>query len=50
MRAAKYQAVLAALSRHNGRRMDACRELGITKDTLRRILELGPGEATGQET
>lgn len=43
MRAVKHRAVLAALDRHNGRRMEACRELGITKDTLRRILEQGPG-------
>jgi len=45
MRAAKYRAVMAALARHNGRRMEACRELGITKDTLRHILEQGPGDA-----
>ncbi|MEF3696643.1 sigma-54 interaction domain-containing protein [Desulfolutivibrio sp.] len=43
MRAAKHAAVMAALARHQGRRMAACRELGVTKDTLRRILELGPG-------
>ncbi len=42
MRAAKYAAVAAALTRNGGRRMAACRELGITKDTLRRILEQGP--------
>jgi PAS domain S-box-containing protein len=47
MRAAKHQAVLAALARHDGRRMETCRELGITKDTLRRILEQGPGEPIG---
>ena len=42
MRAAKHAAAMAALTRHQGRRMAACRELGITKDTLRRILEAGP--------
>lgn len=46
MRAVKHRAVLAALDRHEGRRMAACRELGITKDTMRRILELGPGSGT----
>jgi PAS domain S-box-containing protein len=35
-------AVAAALERNNGRRMATCRELGITKDTLRRkIASLG---------
>jgi sigma-54 dependent transcriptional regulator, acetoin dehydrogenase operon transcriptional activator AcoR len=43
MRAIKYQAVQAVLARNGGRRMKACRELGITKDTLRHILALGPG-------
>jgi PAS domain S-box-containing protein len=43
MRAIKFQAVAALLARNGGRRMEACRELGITKDTLRRILEQGPG-------
>lgn len=38
MRAAKKQLALAALHRNNGKRMAACRELGISKDTLRRIL------------
>ncbi|KUG28806.1 formate hydrogenlyase transcriptional activator [hydrocarbon metagenome] len=42
MRAAKHAAAMTALARHQGRRMAACRELGITKDTLRRILEAGP--------
>jgi PAS domain S-box-containing protein len=42
MRAAKYAAAMAALERCQGRRMAACRELGVTKDTLRRILEMGP--------
>jgi sigma-54 dependent transcriptional regulator, acetoin dehydrogenase operon transcriptional activator AcoR len=45
LRAAKYHAAKAALDRHDGRRMEACRELGITKDTLRHILERGPGES-----
>ncbi|MEL7642080.1 MAG: sigma 54-interacting transcriptional regulator [Solidesulfovibrio sp.] len=44
MRAAKYAAAQAALARHGGKTMAACRELGVTKDTLRRIMELGPGE------
>lgn len=39
MRAAKKQVVLAALHRNNGKRMAACRELDISKDTLRRILQ-----------
>jgi transcriptional regulator with PAS, ATPase and Fis domain len=30
--------VLQALARHGGRRMAACRDLDISKDTLRRIL------------
>ncbi len=37
----KRQAILNALQRHGGRKMAACRELGITKDTLRRILNDG---------
>ncbi|KHK03701.1 sigma-54 interaction domain-containing protein [Desulfovibrio sp. TomC] len=44
MRAAKYQAAKAALARHDGKTMAACRELDVTKDTLRRILAIGPGE------
>jgi len=44
MRAAKYRAAKAALDRHDGKTMAACRELGVTKDTLRRILAQGPGE------
>ncbi|WP_428562003.1 MAG: sigma-54 interaction domain-containing protein [Solidesulfovibrio sp. DCME] len=44
MRAAKYAAAKAALARHDGKVMAACRELGVTKDTLRRIVELGPGD------
>ncbi len=34
----RHRAAVAALARNKGRRMAACRELGITKDTLRRIL------------
>ncbi len=37
----KRQAVINALQRHGGRKMAASRELGITKDTLRRILNGG---------
>ncbi len=44
MRAVKYQAAKTALARNDGKTMAACRELGITKDTLRRILAQGPGE------
>ncbi|MFU2208465.1 sigma-54 interaction domain-containing protein [Solidesulfovibrio sp. C21] len=44
MRAIKYQAAKHALARHDDKRMEACRELGITKDTLRRILSQGEGE------
>jgi PAS domain S-box-containing protein len=39
----KYQAVLDALRRHGGKKMAACRELGISKDTLRRIMRSGSG-------
>lgn len=39
MEEAKCEAVRAALARHDGARMAACRELGISKDTLRRIIE-----------
>ncbi|MFP4070833.1 MAG: sigma-54 interaction domain-containing protein [Desulfovibrionales bacterium] len=35
----KCLAVHNALRRNNGKRMDTCRELGISKDTLRRTLE-----------
>lgn len=35
----KCRAALAAVDRHAGKRMAACRELGIAKDTLRRLLE-----------
>ncbi|HDQ39928.1 MAG TPA: PAS domain-containing protein [Desulfonatronum sp.] len=34
----KYQAIQDALLRHDGKKMAACRELNISKDTLRRIL------------
>ncbi|EPR41963.1 putative sigma54 specific transcriptional regulator with PAS/PAC sensor [Desulfovibrio sp. X2] len=37
----KRRAAREAVARHNGRRMAACRELGITKDTLRRLLRGG---------
>ena len=39
MEAIKRAAARAALARHEGKRMAACRELGITKDTLRRLLD-----------
>ncbi|WP_052360263.1 sigma-54 interaction domain-containing protein [Solidesulfovibrio alcoholivorans] len=48
MRAVKYAAAKAALDRHHGKTMAACRELDVTKDTLRRILEKGPGETGGK--
>jgi PAS domain S-box-containing protein len=41
----KRRAAQEALERHGGRRMAACRELGISKDTLRRILSPGGGAA-----
>lgn len=37
----KRQAARQALERHGGRVMAACRELGVSKDTLRRILSKG---------
>jgi transcriptional regulator with PAS, ATPase and Fis domain len=37
----KRRAVEEVLSRHGGRVMAACRELGVSKDTLRRILRKG---------
>jgi PAS domain S-box-containing protein len=40
----RYQAAVRAVNHNNGNRNAACRELGITKDTLRRILRL-----TGEE-
>ena len=40
----KRRAAQEALSRHGGRVMAACRELGVSKDTLRRILRKGAGE------
>lgn len=42
MEQAKCRAVHAALQRNNGKRMAACRELNITKDTLRSILKRCP--------
>lgn len=44
MEQAKYNAALAAVERNGGKRMAACRELGISKDTLRRILSSFKGE------
>ncbi len=41
MAAAKLAAAREALRRHGGRVMAACRELDISKDTLRRILKGG---------
>ncbi|NHZ47418.1 helix-turn-helix domain-containing protein, partial [Nitratidesulfovibrio liaohensis] len=38
---AKLDAAREALRRHGGRVMAACRELDISKDTLRRILKGG---------
>ncbi|MFV0350316.1 MAG: helix-turn-helix domain-containing protein, partial [Halodesulfovibrio sp.] len=38
----KCRAAQTALARHDGRRMAACRELGITKDTLRNLLKRCP--------
>jgi transcriptional regulator with AAA-type ATPase domain len=38
MDAIKRRAARLAVRRNNGKRMAACRELGITKDTLRRLL------------
>ncbi|WP_027367475.1 sigma-54 interaction domain-containing protein [Desulfocurvibacter africanus] len=35
----RHQAVIEALARHKGRKRPAARELGISKDTLRRILQ-----------
>ena len=35
----KCRAVLAALTRNKGKKMATCRELGISKDTLRRTLD-----------
>ncbi|NCC25581.1 MAG: PAS domain-containing protein [Deltaproteobacteria bacterium] len=39
LEAVKCEAVRQALARNDGKRMKACRELGITKDTLRRMIE-----------
>lgn len=41
LEAIKYRAVVDALARNNGKRMATCRELDISKDTLRRILQRG---------
>ena len=41
MEAVKFRAVRDALARHAGKKMAACRELDISKDTLRRILARG---------
>lgn len=38
MAAIRFQAAAEAVARHGGNRNAACRELGISKDTLRRIL------------
>jgi len=35
----KHQAVLVALEKHNGNKSAAARELGISRDTVRRILK-----------
>lgn len=39
LEAIKCQAVLAALKRNKGKKMATCRELGISKDTLRRMIK-----------
>jgi transcriptional regulator with PAS, ATPase and Fis domain len=42
----RYQGAVAAVERNGGNRNAACRELGISKDTLRRILNRGePGQS-----
>ena len=41
----RHQAVQEALARHKGKKRPAARELGISKDTLRRILERGEDRA-----
>jgi PAS domain S-box-containing protein len=40
----KRDAVIRAIQRNQGKRMAACRELGISKDTMRRILGTEQGE------
>jgi PAS domain S-box-containing protein len=45
MEAIKCRAARRALERNNGRKMAACRELGISKDTLRRMLSRCPDDA-----
>ncbi|BAH77613.1 sigma-54 interaction domain-containing protein [Solidesulfovibrio magneticus] len=42
LRDIRLQAVQECLQRHDGRKMAACRELDISKDTLRRILSGAP--------
>lgn len=41
LKSIKYQAAIEALQRNGGKKMATCRELGISKDTLRRILRTG---------
>jgi DNA-binding NtrC family response regulator len=41
----KCRAARRALERNNGRKMATCRQLGITKDTLRRLLARDQSEA-----
>jgi len=41
LRDIKYAAAVEAVQRHKGKKMAACRELDISKDTLRRILSGG---------
>lgn len=41
LRDIKYSAAVEAVQRHKGKKMAACRELDISKDTLRRILSGG---------
>jgi len=43
----KRRAAAEALARNNGRAMAACRELGVSKDTLRRILRAGAPSSQG---
>ncbi|UZP67436.1 sigma 54-interacting transcriptional regulator [Desulfovibrio mangrovi] len=44
----KCRAAHAALARNGGRRMTACRELDITKDTLRSLLQRCPNDSQGE--
>jgi DNA-binding NtrC family response regulator len=41
----KCRAAWQAVERHGGRKMAACRELDISKDTLRRLLARCPDDA-----